>query len=363
MDLTPRKSASEGTSGRRLLSAVLKYIVPLVISIGLCWLLFRNFDFKEMWQVIRTECDFRWVIPGLIFGTGAQIFRALRWQIQLTALGYKVPIFPLILSIFGTYAVNLVFPRLGEVWRTGYIAQRQQAPFAAIFGSMVSDRLADTVTVALLTLFAFTLASGTLVSYLSQGREMAETLHALVLSPWLWGLILACAGGIWWLAKGRTTNAHVLSLRRALTQLWQGFVVIFTMPGKGRWTIYTIGVWTCYFSQLLTSFMAFGFTRELVLAHGLTAVLIAFVITSISMGVPSNGGIGPWQWAMMFALDIYGVEASRAAAFANFTLGITTLLLIVLGLFAFVSIPLERRKNVKPGNQLIENLTDNNHNI
>ena len=41
-------------------------------------------------------------------------------------------------SIFGTYAVNLVFPRLGEVWRTGYIAQRQKAPFTTVFGSMVA---------------------------------------------------------------------------------------------------------------------------------------------------------------------------------------------------------------------------------
>ncbi|MDE6300305.1 MAG: flippase-like domain-containing protein [Muribaculaceae bacterium] len=336
-------SKNSGT-GRKIVSVLLRYVVPLVISAGLCWLLFRNFDFREMWHVIRTECDFRWVVPGLVLGTAAQIFRALRWQIQLNALGYRVPLFPLVLSMFGTYAVNLVFPRLGEIWRTGYVAQRQQAPFAAIFGSMVSDRLADTITVALLTLGAFALASGTLISYMSQGREMAETLTSLALSPWLWGLVLAFAGGLWWLVKSRTNNRFVLRIRELLHQLWQGFAVIVTMPGKGRWCLYTVGVWGCYFAQLLSSFMAFGFTRDVVASFGLTAVLVAFVVTSISMGVPSNGGIGPWQWAMMFALDIYGVQASRAAAFANFTLGVTTLLLIALGLFAFVCIPLERRR-------------------
>lgn len=327
-----------------MVSVTLKYVVPLIISAGLCWLLFRNFDFRRMWEVIRTECDYRWIFPGIVLGIGAQIFRALRWQIQLDALGYRVGIFPLILSIFGTYAVNLVFPRLGEVWRTGYIAQRRQAPFAEIFGSMVSDRLADTITVGLLTLGAFALASGTLLDYLSQGREISETLRALALSPWLWGLALAFVGGIIWLIRGRSHNKLVLRVRGALGQLWKGFAVIVTMPGKGRWTIYTVGVWACYFTQLLTSFMAFPFTREVVFNFGLTAVLIAFVLTSISMGVPSNGGIGPWQWAMMFALDIYGVDAHRAAAFANFSLGITTLLFIALGLFAFISIPLERRR-------------------
>lgn len=351
-----QKPAHNGGKTRNLWAVTLKYVVPLIISVGLCWLLFRHFDFREMWQVIRTECDFRWVIPGLILGTGAQIFRALRWQIQLSALGIKVPVFPLILSIFGTYAVNLVFPRLGEIWRTGYIAQRQKAPFTTVFGSMVSDRLADTVTVLLLALFAFVLASGTLIGYLSQGREMAETLKELALSPWLWGLILAFIGALWWLVKTRTSNKFVLRIREALKQLWHGFAVIFTMPGKGRWGLYTVGVWACYFSQLLMSFMAFGFTRDVISAYGLTAVLIAFVLTSISMGVPSNGGIGPWQWAMMFALDIYGVASARAAAFANFTLGVTTLLLIFLGLFAFICIPLERRRALKLNNI-------NNHSI
>lgn len=329
---------------RSFLGVLLRYVVPLVISIGLCWLLFRNFDFREMWRVVRTECDYRWILPGLVLGTGAQIFRALRWQLQLSALGYRTPIFPLILSIFGTYAVNLVFPRLGEVWRTGYIAQRRHAPFATVFGSMVADRLADTVTVALLTLVAFVLASGTLLDYLRSGGDTAARLADLASSPWLWGLALACVGALVWLLRSRSTNRYVAAAQRFLKELWKGFAVIVTMPGKGRWGLYTLGVWGCYFLQLLTSFMAFGFTRDVVASFGLAAVLVAFVISSISMGVPSNGGIGPWQWAMMFALDIYGVGSARAAAFANFTLGVTTLLVIALGLFAFAAIPLERRR-------------------
>ena len=146
------------------LAGLLKFGVPVVISVGLCWLLFRDFDFREMWRLIRTECHFGWIGLGLAISIGSHIFRAMRWQIQLRALGVNPPLFYLVLSIFGTYAVNLVFPRLGEVWRTGYIAERQHAPFTTVFGSMVADRLADTVTVALLTIFTFIVASGSLLS-------------------------------------------------------------------------------------------------------------------------------------------------------------------------------------------------------
>ena len=65
------------------------------------------------------------------------------------------------------------------------------------------------------------------------------------------------------------------------------------------------------------------------------------------MGVPSNGGIGPWQWAVIFALGIYGLDGARAGAFANLVLGCNTLLLIALGLFTFAAIALNKRSITK----------------
>ena len=62
------------------------------------------------------------------------------------------------------------------------------------------------------------------------------------------------------------------------------------------------------------------------------------------MGVPSNGGIGPWQWAVIFALGIYGVGATQAGAFGNLVLGSQTLLLIALGIFTFIAIALDKKK-------------------
>ena len=62
------------------------------------------------------------------------------------------------------------------------------------------------------------------------------------------------------------------------------------------------------------------------------------------MGVPSNGGIGPWQWAVIFALGIYGVGRAPASAFANLVLGCNTLLLIVLGIITFIGIAADRKR-------------------
>ena len=99
----------------------MKFIIPVVVSVGLCVVMFRDIDFGDMMRVIRHDCDFRWIGLMMVMSVMPMVFRALRWGIQLRALGIDAPVHVLVCSIFGTYAVNLVFPRLGEVWRTGYV--------------------------------------------------------------------------------------------------------------------------------------------------------------------------------------------------------------------------------------------------
>lgn len=332
------------TSARRSVgSIILKTAIPLVISVGLCWLLFRDFDFRQMWHIVTTECHFGWIALGLVIAVLSHVFRALRWRIQLRALGIDPPLFFIVLSIFGTYAVNLVFPRLGELWRTGYIAARQRAPFTAVFGSMVADRAADTVTVALLTLLAFALASRVIIDYLSQNAALGAMIVAILYSPWTWIALAALIAFVWWFMSRRHGNALMAKIQHALVELWQGFAVVFRMKGRGWWLLWTVGIWGCFFTQLAVAMNAFAFTADIQSSCGLSATLVVFVLSSISMGVPSNGGIGPWQWAVIFALGIYGLDAARAGTFANLVLGCNTLLLIVLGLFTFACIAIDRR--------------------
>lgn len=316
----------------------MKYVFPLAVSVALCWLLFRDIDFGTMWAVIVGECRPQWILLGMAISVLSHVFRAMRWRLQLRALGVDVSLWTLTLSIFGTYAVNLVFPRLGEVWRTDYVARRSGASFAEVFGSMVADRLADTVTVALLTVFTFVVASAGVGAYLAQNEHTYRAVVATLTSPWLWlGVVAAIAVSITMIVVLRRHPALVAA-KAQLRKLWQGFASLATMPHKGLWLLLTVAVWGCYFIQLFVAFFAFDFTADIVFTHGITAVLLTFVLSSISMGVPSNGGIGPWQWAVIFALGIYGLEQARAGAFANLVLGCNTLLLIALGIFTFICV-------------------------
>ena len=329
-----------------MLKKILQYGVPLVISIGLCYLLFTGIDFDEMIATIRNECNFWWIGLALFISIFSHVFRAMRWRIQLRALNINPPLMPLVYSIFGTYAVNLVFPRLGEVWRTTYIAQRQNASFTAVFGSMVADRLADTVTVLLITLSAFLLATNALTQYLAQNTALYNKLLALIASPWLWIIVVAMVAIVWWLFTKKRNNKFIAKIIGFAQGLWTGFAAIAKMKGKGQWLLLTVAIWGCYFTQLFVAFFAFKETTAVIENHGVVAVLVCFALSSIAMGVPSNGGIGPWQWSVIFGVSIYGMALDGiSVAFANLVLGSQTCLLIILGIITFTAIALEKRRN------------------
>ena len=337
-----------------ILGKIVKIAIPVAITIGLCYVLFTGVDFGAMMQVIRKDCNFWWIGLGLAISILSHIVRAMRWKIQLNALGIYPPLFWIVLSIFGTYAINLVFPRLGEVWRTGYIASRQKAPFTTVLGSMVADRLADTVTVLTLSLITFLAAAPALLAFLNRYPEVYQGIVDAATSPWIWGTVLVLVVVLWRFLTMRTSNSILLKIRQSLKELWQGFAVITHMQGRVRWLILTFGIWGCYFMQLYVAFFAFPFTAEVIHNHGIVAALVCFCLSSIAMGIPSNGGIGPWQIAIIFGLTIYAPMAMtsaetdifniNAAAFANLVLGMQTLLLIILGLFTFAAIALSKRR-------------------
>ena len=144
----------EKKKSSNLLRNILKYGLPVALSVCLCIYLYSKIDVNVIIDEIR-NCNYMWIAIALVVSIFSHIFRAMRWSIQLDALDIHTPLPPLVWSIFGTYAVNLLAPRLGEIWRTGYIAKRQDAKFTTVFGSMVCDRLADTATVLLLTIITF----------------------------------------------------------------------------------------------------------------------------------------------------------------------------------------------------------------
>lgn len=340
----------QGSKGNRnILGTILKFAIPLVVSVGLFVVMFRDIDFNEMMAVIRNDCDFRWIALALAISIAPMFFRAMRWRIQLKAIGVTSPLHLLVFSIFGTYAVNLVFPRLGEVWRTGFVAYRRNAPFSAVFGSMIADRFADLLTVLILTLFTFVVAHEPIIGFVRTYPQAYNAMLAILTSPFTWMAMAAAAALAWWLLT-HSRNSFILKVKSFILGLWKGFAALASMQHKGRWLLLTVALWGCYFLQLVIQFNAFPMTQQMLHQHGLLVPLVCFVLTSISMGIPSYGGIGPYQTTMLFGLGLFipaGMDhtafLTQGAAFGNLLIAMQTAFTILLGLITFAWIAFNRR--------------------
>lgn len=327
---------------------LVKWLLPLTLTVLLVWYMFRKVNFREMLDILRHGVDYWWILAAMGISVLSHITRALRWKIQLNALGIKPPLMALCCSIFGTYALNLIFPRLGEVWRCTYIAGREHASFSKVFGSMVADRVADAITVLALTLLTFLVATPAIEAFLIKypiGRGIVDLLY----NPWLWVGIILFAIIIWLVMHYGREWSPVKKIRKQVDDLWQGFAVIIKMKGKWGFFGWTIAIWGCYFLQLYVAFFAFPFTRALCTpeyALGFTPCLVAFVLSSIGMAIPSNGGLGPWNIAVMFGLAVYGISEAEGTTFSMLQWSGQTVMLIILGVFTLAYVAFSRKSTI-----------------
>ena len=341
-----KKDASKGILGK-----ILRFGLPLALTVLLVWYMFRKVNFSEMVDILHGNVDYWWILLAMFISVFSHIFRAARWRLQLRGLAVEPPFMTLCVSIFGTYALNLLFPRLGEIWRCTYIAGRQHAPLSKVMGSMVADRISDTLMVLLLTLLTFIVAAPAINAFLVKypvGRGFVD----LLANPIFWVACVSTVVLIWAVFRVFRNTRAVKAVAHICRGLWDGFAVVARMKGRGQFLLLTLCIWTCYFLQLYVAFFAFPFTLDLCadssLGFGLTPCLVAFVLSSIGMAIPSNGGLGPWNIAVMFGLAVYGISEANGIAFSMLVWSAQTVMLIILGIVTMVYITTDTRsKEIK----------------
>ena len=327
---------------KKILSYIAKYLLPLVLGLGIFWLLYRQFDMKEILSILQMDMSVFWIVVSLLIGILSYLFRALRWQLQLKSLDITPSFGCLCNAVFGMYAFNLVLPRFGELWRCTYVAGHEKKSFSLVFGSAMSDRFADTLTVALLTVGVFCSQMGVMRRFLAEYPQAQERISAILTSPWIYAAIVAVVVAIVFLFARKSENRWINGIKDALHKMWDGFRSVVSMKeGKLMFVLYTVLIWGGYLMQLYVCFRAFDWMSGL----SFSQALVLFVLGSISMVIPVQGGIGPWHAAIIFGLMFYGIGREQAGAFALVAHGSQMIVTILLGIYTTIAIMVERRRN------------------
>lgn len=325
---------------KRIIRDIVKYLLPLLCGVWLFWYVYQKLDIETIFQILKTDVNYFWVILSMVVAVFSHIARALRWRLQLRALHIYPSMRELVNAIFGMYAMNLLFPRLGEVWRCGYLAQRERASFSKVLGSVVSDRLSDTAMLALLTLLVFFMQMRPFRQFLDENPSIEAGVVGTLTSVWLYVGIALCVVAVVWFFRTNSQSRFVQRIRGLIANVWAGFASIVTMKGKFWFIFYTLFIWFCYFMQLYLCIFAFPSTSHLTVA----AVLLLYVLGSLGMGLPVQGGIGPWHLAVIAGLSYYGITGNEAGAFAFVAHGAQMVLVVLIGIYAFISMACDKKK-------------------
>ena len=331
-----------------LAGRILKIVMSVGSSAGLIIWLFHKVNIHQVESIIRQGVDYRYIIAMMLITMLSHIIRGIRWGIQLRAAGIpRIPVVAESVSIFGAYALNLVFPFLGEAWRCVYISKRENCKLSTVVGTDLGDRASDGIMILLLVFLTMFVARSSIDKFLDK-YPLGESIDRITTDGVMW---ISIAVIIALLIVGdhlfRNTK-FVQGINLSIRRMWDGFRVLFHMKGTGMYIVLTFGIWICYYLEAYVCFFAFPFTRELVTGDGywlgLVPGLVVFVFGSCSMGVPSNGGLGPWNIAVMFALSLFGIKESDGAAYSIVCWSFQTIMLIACGIFSAFYIMLSNRK-------------------
>ena len=325
----------EGTDRKKIFKKVLQVVFPLLLGAFILFWVYRDFSFQRVWEVLTGGMNYGWILVSLVFGVFANLFRGWRWKLALEPLGESPKAAHCVYAIFISYASNLVIPRVGEVTRCGVLSKYDGVSFSKSLGTVVSERMIDTLCVGLITGLTLLLQMPVFANFFAETGTNVDR-YAEVLTSAHFYLIVVCVLAALVLVFFLVRNIALFAKVKGILQnVWQGIVALKDIKQIPLYIIYTVGIWVCYFLEFYLAFYAFGFSAHL----GVSAGLVMFVVGTLAVIVPTPNGAGPWHFAVMTMMVLYGVGKEDAGIFALLVHGIQTFLLILLGIYGLLALP------------------------
>lgn len=190
--------------------------VGIAISAVFLYLALRGVDPGDLWMAVR-NFNWLWAIPFVAITMLSMWVRAWRWRYFLLPTA-DLPTRKLWDPMMAGFALNGLLPaRLGEFARPFVLARQENLPFPRVFGTIVVERIFDTlVLLGLLTYVFMTLEINPEISYpySTKGEVSRVILAAASLLAGI--LFLGIGWGFLRRAKSPDAGRHVTIISRSL---------------------------------------------------------------------------------------------------------------------------------------------------
>lgn len=325
---------------KTLLKDIVKVVLSVLLGAVILSWTYREFDWSKVNGVFWHEMDWKWMLLSLPFGVLAQMFRGWRWKQTLEPMGEKPKVRHCVNSIFVSYAANLLVPRVGEISRCGILKRYDGVSFTKSLGTVVTERIIDSLCILVITGITLLSQMGVFhVFFKETGTDLNSIMdkfnpvHYIILGISALAILVLFV----YLLKKLSFFAMV---KEKYQNLCEGIFSLRSVRNKPLFVFYTTAIWVSYILHFSLTLYAFDFTSGL----GFIASLVMFAVGSIAVVVPTPNGAGPWHFAVITMLTLYGVGEEEAGIFAFLVHSIQTLLIIVLGVWGLIALSLDKNK-------------------
>ena len=304
----------------------LKSILTIVISLAFAgfflWLALKGFEFEKV-QKSLSKANYLWVAIAAVFGVLAYWLRAVRWNLLLEPMGYRISNSNAFWTISFGYLMNLTIPRSGEVARATALYGVEKVPVDKSFGTIILERVVDLVCMMVFLGLTFVFKYEAILSfYENSGIKFNPNKVILIVS-----LLVLCAI-LFFVFKKKLATVPVLGkIIGFIDGILQGLTSIFKLKQKVNFILYTIGIWICYYMAAYLVCFALPETSDFTIADGFFII----VVGTLGMIVPASGGIGAFNLAMKYGFMALFISMGKSAEFGG-EMGLT---------YSFISLPLQ----------------------
>ncbi|SHE67441.1 lysylphosphatidylglycerol synthase transmembrane domain-containing protein [Chryseobacterium sp. OV279] len=304
----------------------LKSILTIVISLAFAgfflWLALKGLDFKVI-KASLAKANYLWVLFASVFGILAYWFRAVRWNLMLEPMGHRISNSNSLWSISFGYLMNLTIPRSGELARATALYGVEKVPVDKSFGTIILERVVDLICMmgflGLTLLFKY---EAILSFYENSGVNINPNKVLLVL------LILAAGTVGFFVFRKKLANVPFLGkIVNFIDGIFEGLATIFKLKEKGKFILYTLGIWISYYFAAYLVCFALPETSNFTIADGFFII----VVGTLGMIIPASGGIGAFNLAMKFGFMALFISMGKSAELGG-EMGLT---------YSFISLPLQ----------------------
>jgi uncharacterized protein (TIRG00374 family) len=296
--------------------------VGLAVSAIALFLVVRSVDLSAAWSTLRTAQP-QWVLLLVTFIVADVFIRAVRWRVLLGPLtrGRPLRTTTTAASLLVGYLANNVLPaRLGEVVRAHDLGGRTTLSRSAILGTIVVERVVDTMVVVAIAAVAILVLSvrGIVASAVLVGLALTSLLVVGIVA----GIAAHRLPGA---ARFGAILARWPRVRGALTRLREGLAVASDLRAVGGAVLLTVACWSSTVFAFAAAAQAVGVQPTM----GQAALLAAGI--NLATAIPAGPGyIGTFELAAVTIATSVGIDREAALAFA-LLVHATTLLLTSAG--------------------------------